>query len=798
MHRRVAIILAVLLAAAPLSAQTGTSSIKGTVLDPDGKSIASAAVVVRSASGTTTTAVGGADGTFTVNGLAPGLYDVEVTATGFAPALKDAQRVLAGKTLELSITLTVAPFTEEVTVSSRLPDEIRNAPSQGSLSARSPQSVISETFIRNYTSPVSDYAQIVAMSPGAYSVASNGPGLGDTKTNFRAFSDKQLTINFDGIPFNDTNDPSHHSWVFFPAPFTGGATFDRSPGTAATVGPATFGGTIGLQSRTLANRMGLAGSYSGGSFNTQLYDVEVNSGRLGESGKANFVFDGHRMTSDGYQTYNSQERNAFMGKFRYNATAKLTLTAFSGIIDLHSNTPNQKGPTRQQVQQFGDNFLMTGDPASPLYYGYNFYAVPTDFEYAGARADLGHGWTFDDKVYTYAYHNQQNFNSTTAISATSATDKLNSYRKYGNLLPFTQVSSRGVLRTGLWSEHADTNRYQYPSDPRTWVDAALPNFHQTFNTTTLQPYVEYQFALFDKLSVTPGIKYAYYLQDFRQYPDNGKTAGDLGGAPYVDHNVTYTDWQPSFDVHYLLRSNWSSYAQFSTGSSIPPTNVFDVKNAAVQTVPKPVQTEAFQLGTVWKSRRYTIDFDFYHVRFDNDYSSTTDPSTGEPVYYLAGRSRTEGIEAESNIVVWKGLSAYLNVTAGNAKYASSGLWVAGTPTDTEAIGANYQSGSWAVALFEKRVGKTWNDNAAVNQASPNDPFNMVNAFINYTLNNGSRFDRTKLRLSLNNLADSHAITAYTPGLKTTNLPNPADVLTMLAGRSVSFTVTVGLSQSVHP
>jgi iron complex outermembrane receptor protein len=796
MFRRVGFILAVLLSATPLRAQT--AAIKGTVLDPDGKRIAAAAIVVRPAVGTATTAVTGADGTFVVNDLPPGLYDIEATATGFAPALKEAQRIVAGKTLEVSITLTVAPFTEEVTVSSKLPEEIRNAPSQGSLSARSPLSVISDTFIRNYTAPASDYSQVVAMSPGAYSVASNGPGLGDTKTNFRAFADKQLTINFDGIPFNDTNDPSHHSWVFFPAPFTGGAVFDRSPGSAATIGPATFGGTIGLQSRSLSNRMGLAGSYSAASFNTQLYDVEVNSGRLGESGKANFVVDAHRMTSDGYQTYNSQERNAFMGKVRYSLSDKLMLTAFSGVIDVHSNTPNQKGPTRLQAQQYGDNFLMTGDPASALYYGYNFYHVPTDFEYVGARADLGHGWTLDDKVYTYAYHNQQNFNSTTTINATSGTDKLNSYRKYGNLLPITQVSSRGVLRTGLWSEYADTNRYQYPSDPRTWVDAPLPNFHQTFNTTTLQPYVEYQFALFDKLSVTPGIKLAWYKQDFRQFPDNGKTAGDLGGAPYIDHNVTYTDWQPSFDMHYLLRNNWSSYLQFSTGSSIPPTNVFDVKNAAVQTVPKPVQTEAFQVGTVWKSQHYTLDFDVYHVRFDNDYSSTIDPVSGEPVYYLTGRSVTQGVEAESNVVIWKGLSAYLNVTAGTGKYASTGLWVAGTPRDTEAIGANYQTGSWNVALFEKRIGHTWNDNGSVNQASQNDPFNMVNAFVNYTINNGSRFDRTKLRLSVNNLANSHAITAYTPGSKTSNLPNPNDVLTMLAGRSFAFSITVGFSPSVRP
>ena len=49
-------------------------------------------------------------------------------------------------------------------------------------------------------------------------------------------------------------------------------------------------------------------------------------------------------------------------------------------MHLTSNTPNQKGSTRAQVQQFGDNFLMTDDPASPLYYKFNFYSIPTDFE----------------------------------------------------------------------------------------------------------------------------------------------------------------------------------------------------------------------------------------------------------------------------------------------------------------------------------------------------------------------------------------------------------------------------------
>ena len=51
---------------------------------------------------------------------------------------------------------------------------------------------------------------------------------------------------------------------------------------------------------------------------------------------------------------------------------------------------------------------------------------------------------------------------------------------------------------------------------------------------------------------------------------------------------------------------------------------------------------------------------------------------------------------------------------------------------------------------------------------------------------------------MTNLADSHAITSYTPGSKTSNLPNPNDVLSLLAGRSLSFTVTVGFSPRIVP
>lgn len=676
--------------------------------------------------------------------------------------------------------------------SAPLPAAAKKAPSQASLTARSAQSEISEEFIRDFTSPVADFSQVIQMAPGLWSVSQNGPGLGDTKTFFRGFKDGQYSITFDGIPFQDSNDPTHHSWAFFPSQFLGGAVVDRSPGSAATVGPANFGGSINLLSRNLeaAQRTSVTGSY--GTWNTKLLGGEYESGQFGEDGASNLLFNVHEMKSDGYQTYNKQDRDAFSAKYQYAVSADTALTAFASWIDLHANTPNTKGPTRAQVAQYGDNYLLSNDPSKADYYGYNFYHVRSDFEYVGITSNLGNGWKLDDKVYTYSYHNQQNYNGTT-ITATSATDKLNSYNTNGNILRLSKESDLGTFRTGLWSEFVDTDRYQIPSDPRTWKDAAQPNFHEKIKSTLLQPFAEYEFKVTPQLNITPGVKYSSYKQDFTQFADNGKTVGSLGGAASISHAATYNTALPSLNAHYMLRPNWSAYAQYATGNVIPPTSVFDVKNANVKTLPDPTKTKTYQAGTVWKSEQFTFDLDAYYIKFDNAYASVTDTS-GNTTYYASGNSVSKGIEAESSIILGSGFSLYLNATVGSAKYAN-GLWVANAPKDTETLGLNYQQAGWNGGLFAKRVGRMYNDNGSANQAVAIDPFVVTNLFVNYTVKTPSSFAKqAKIQFGINNLFDKHSITGVTPATAATAttayVVSAADQLNMLPARSVSLAATI--------
>jgi iron complex outermembrane receptor protein len=325
------------------------------------------------------------------------------------------------------------------------------------------------------------------------------------------------------------------------------------------------------------------------------------------------------------------------------------------------------------------------------------------------------------------------------------------------------------------------------------VDAALPNFHEKFGTTTLQPYAEYELRITPVFSITPGLKLAYYKQNFTQFADNGKTVGSLNGAPFIKHAVTYHATLPSIDGRYLLQANWSVYGQYGRGQNIPPSSVFDVKNAQVGTLPKPILTDTVQFGSVWKARRATLDVDAYHINFQADYSSTIDPVSGDTEYFLNGKLVTQGVEAESTILAGGGLAVYLNATKGSSKYVDSKLWSQNAPGDTETIGLTYNLVNWNLGYFNKRIGRIYNDNGDVHQAVPIDPFTIANVFVNYTVGGASKLSPTRIRFAVNNLLDRHSITGVTPASKTSSLPAPGDVLTMMAGRSVSIALTVGFS-----
>ncbi|MDR3727165.1 MAG: TonB-dependent receptor [Terracidiphilus sp.] len=833
----------------PLHAQeSATGSIQGTIVDQSGQAVQHASVSVSSNSEREYAAVSNAEGKFAVSGLKPGSYSLQVSSTGFAVKEQRGIVVTAGRPTPVSVALSMASVSEEVTVEAEADDSVavQLATVKALLDMASPRSEITSQYIRQFTSPVTDFSDITQAAPGTVSYSTNGIGNGQAKTWFRGFKDGDFTMTWDGVPFQDSNDPTHHSWAYVPAPAISYVDFDRSPGTASDVGPTNFAGSVHMFSPKLGDDMTIKGSETYGSFNTQEYLGEFNSGVFGGSNpKSHLWFEGHHMTSDGYQTNNDQQRTAGTVKYNYKASDKTSLTLVGTSVIVDSNTPDSD-PTRQQIAVHGLNYIMDSNPTNPdgtansMYYRYYTYHVPTNFEVATFSTELGHNWKLESKPYTYSYSNHQHLFKnqsqeltglkdssgnwiykpvSVAVTSTSAVNKLNQYNRIGEIATVSAASRFGVFRAGAWYEFTTTHRYQVKSDPRTWVDStklADLKFHEHFITQSVQPFIEYQLVAIPKWTITAGLKSAAYNMHLKQYAD-GSTVGSLNGAPYVTHNAFYNNLLPSFEANYRIRSNWSAYGQYGRGSEIPPSSVFDVTGAQVAVTPSPTTASTYQGGTVLKLNRVLFDADVYHINYESAYSSykvtdATKADYGDSYYYSTPSRNTTGFEAEGNLVLMRGLSAVLNGTFGEAKYdsakattlgngtvipASGVVWVAGVAKNTASGGLTYQNKGWDLGFFNKRVGSRFVDNGSVHEATQLDPFWMNNLFANYTLRSHSIFDQSKVKLSINNLFDNHDVVGLSPGVSATSTvlykQDGTDQLQLLPGRSVMISFQVGFA-----
>src|SRR6266513_518947 len=107
--------------------QAGTSTVRGTVTDPQGNVVAGATVTLTNlattASRTTTTAD---VGVYTFEFVPPGDYKVEVTATGFKKAIVSSVHAVISQPTPVDVKLEVGNVAETVTVSANAAEQLIN------------------------------------------------------------------------------------------------------------------------------------------------------------------------------------------------------------------------------------------------------------------------------------------------------------------------------------------------------------------------------------------------------------------------------------------------------------------------------------------------------------------------------------------------------------------------------------------------------------------------------------------------------------------------------------------------
>lgn len=659
------------------------------------------------------------------------------------------------------------------------------APTQSSLNATQPQSIITREFIESSVAPTAEYSRVVNVAPSMSGDSANGPGLSETKTTMRGFSDDQYNITFDGIPWGDTNNPAHHSTSFFPASVIGGAVVERGPGNASNLGQATFGGSINLFSKKPLDERAVSVFGSAGTWNTRLAGVSYESGRLADWTNATVQLNFQHLQSDGYLTRNKIKSDNFTGKFQRPVGQSSTLTLFTSVNKITYIQPdNNSGPTLAQVTQFGKNFSLNNDPTSFNYAGYNHTDKDTDLEYLRLQTFWDNGWTTDAKLYTYAYNNQT-ISSTDPTGLTApgtkiggagnknipGVDKQNKYRVYGSIFNATGQFSPGLLRFGAWVEHSDTDRHQYDldltlgvRDPRETKPVPVQNpsilIDQQSSIKNLQPFAEFEWELAAGTQVTPGVKLVSITRSVNALVNQTTR---LPQTASVDYHATL----PFLTVNQKLSSGFAVYAQYAKGLQIPDLKSFYIADPTKNSSDPQLSTN-YQLGVVGKSGNLVWDADIYRIDFKNKYVSNGLAGTAA-AYVNLGGATYKGFEGQITYLLGSGFAIYANGSVNRATSIDTGKIISKSPEMTAAAGALYKSGPWAASLIYKRTGANYmQDYNAANPAAYDfyklAAYNNVDLGTSYTFRHiADNFKALKLQVNVFNLLNQQKVTSISTG-----------------------------------
>ena len=639
------------------------------------------------------------------------------------------------------------------------------APTQAPVDAIQPTSVITKQYIENNIPLSGNYDSVISIAPSVSAVSPNGPGLMEAQVmSIRGFQDGQ----FNGIPWGDSNDFTHHTTSYFMAHDLGQVSIDRGPGTASTIGNATFGGTVSIQSKD-PSPTPLREIYGGfGSFNTGSYGAEYDTGAIASANGARGFVDAQGLVSDGYLTNTALDRQNVFSKFILPVSDSTTVTFVAMYNTLHQNT--SWGATKAQIAKYGPNYALSTDPTNQNYYGYNYDLIQTDMEYIGVKSELAYGITLDNKLYTYGYTHHgfsgEDVNGNTPNGTTYGANNVpgtamqNDNRSFGDVLRLQKDFAFGDIKTGIWIDHQADHRQQYEVD---MSNGMALNYLVNGTTATdrlmddtldtVQPYLQVDIKPIDGLTISPGIKYNWF-QRYLNAPVNQGTGTQLTTT------ATYAQATPSLSVNYQLNGHTSVYAQVAQGFLAPNLNILYTTNPAASKV-SPQRSWNYQTGAVYHSDRLTLSGDVYFIDFSNFIGSKTIGGVKE--FFNDGGVIYKGLEAEATYYVGNGFSLYANASANSAKQKRTAsnpnpTLIPNTPDSTAAGGVIYNQGNIYASLLEKWVGAQYGGGAPIANV---DPYAVLNASLAYTHKKGDGpawLPVGTYRLMIDNVLDTHVIT----------------------------------------
>lgn len=403
------------------------------------------------------------------------------------------------------------------------------------------------------------------------------------------------------------------------------------------------GGVINVTSQTGTQPPTVEASSYYGSFGTWHYGMKA-TGAVGDgshAGDVDYTVSTNRFTTHGYRDHSGARKNLANARLgvRINDVSKLTLLLNS--VDIKANDAG--GLT---ADEWRDN-----PRQSPRGDQYNTRKNTRQTQ-AGLRYERQLSAQDDLSVMMYAGEREttqfQSIPRAPHLKPSHAGGVIDLTRHYQGI--DTRLTHRGellvpvTLTAGLDYENMSERRKGYENfvmvngAPQYGEQGALRRNERNL-MWNVDPYLQTQWQLTDKLSLDAGVRYSSVWFDSNDYyitPGNGDDSGD----------ASYHKWLPAGSLKYALTDAWNVYLSAGRGFETPTINELSYRSdnqSGLNFGLKPSTNDTVEIGSKTRIGNGLFTAALFQTNTDNEIVVDSS-SGGRTSYKNAGKTRRQGME----------------------------------------------------------------------------------------------------------------------------------------------------------
>lgn len=403
------------------------------------------------------------------------------------------------------------------------------------------------------------------------------------------------------------------------------------------------GGVINVTSQTGTQPPTVEASSYYGSFGTWHYGMKA-TGAVGDgshAGDVDYTVSTNRFTTHGYRDHSGARKNLANARLgvRINDVSKLTLLLNS--VDIKANDAG--GLT---ADEWRDN-----PRQSPRGDQYNTRKNTRQTQ-AGLRYERQLSAQDDLSVMMYAGEREttqfQSIPRAPQLKPSHAGGVIDLTRHYQGI--DTRLTYRGellvpvTLTAGLDYENMSERRKGYENfvmvngAPQYGEQGALRRNERNL-MWNVDPYLQTQWQLTDKLSLDAGVRYSSVWFDSNDYyitPGNGDDSGD----------ASYHKWLPAGSLKYALTDAWNVYLSAGRGFETPTINELSYRSdnqSGLNFGLKPSTNDTVEIGSKTRIGNGLFTAALFQTNTDNEIVVDSS-SGGRTSYKNAGKTRRQGME----------------------------------------------------------------------------------------------------------------------------------------------------------